>query len=847
MSNPYGYATPSQQQQQQQHVLPPTNIDPALEGVVKNFMRSEKYARKIKYLVRATSVPGRQNYKFAPATALTHPEMRMWRNNLIQDEIASNNPFWTTRWMRVFGIAPKLDDSLLKVPWIKCERPGTNDGDARSAVPLHRKETYLDLRDEQNRNWAMDSFAAGIDCAQKGQLDDAIKAYTQAIQIDSKCVEAYVARGCTFANIKKWRAAIMDFRAALNLDPNNSSARQYLEATMAQEEEYRLNPSMESIVTAAPANQPDTATFNGNANLDNINEIVLDTDTLHQADGGVNKGNNNERKKKKKKSKGKRRKDHYDGSTFKEDFAPWRISLSISISIPPWSFEIQITIPSKIYHTISASFKVQESRTSALKPTITIKAGKQQEEIHVALPARGRSQYRPERRPRDSKEIKDDKDTKGIKGSNGDADGKDIGNRKRARSRSRSLSRSRKSPVQGLSQAQDEEYSPVLQYQTAEEEPKPQRIDVCDKVQNMLTPKGQSSDGIAAKQEPKASSEAHNDTRGSAAAVDSTDDSVKCRATEASNIKDVDGVKDPKANSTLTFSKGSEPSGDKRKGAMTANASESSKLKEIKSDKRQQSPVEGGRRLRGHDSYEGRGRRRERSLSPLRRRERDHAKNKSGSRSRSRDKSALASTRRHSRSQSKTRDRNNSSARTRSRSYDRDTNRSRGRVSRSPNGSKAVQRVRSRSRSGSRSRTDRQSSKGTSKDNAIARAARSRSNSRGKANGDRGRDRSRSHSRSRKNRNRSRTRSRSLVKNNRAGRSDSKGQLERKRTKSRSPMRSGGGGRGKGGGGGGGGGGGAGGGKQLSGSNRIKVSKDFMEQRKRMRMRRSSQSRSRSP
>ncbi|KAF9945133.1 hypothetical protein BGZ72_001624, partial [Mortierella alpina] len=248
MNNPYGYGVAPPQQQQQQHaaLLPPTNIDPALEGVVKSFMRSEKYGRKIKNLVRATSVPGRQNYKFAPATALTQQETRLWRNNLMQDEIASNNPFWTARWMRVFGIAPKLDDSLLKVPWIKCERPGSADGDARSSAPLHRKETYLDLRDEQNRNWAMDSFTSGIDCAQKGQLEDAIKAYTQAIQIDAKCVEAYVARGCTFANIKKWRAAIMDFRAALNLDPSNISARQYLETTIAQEEEHRLNPSADA-------------------------------------------------------------------------------------------------------------------------------------------------------------------------------------------------------------------------------------------------------------------------------------------------------------------------------------------------------------------------------------------------------------------------------------------------------------------------------------------------------------------------------------------------------------------------------------------------------------------------
>ncbi|KAG0340922.1 hypothetical protein BG000_010726 [Podila horticola] len=235
-----------QQQQSLQPSQPPhgpalTNIDSVLEGTVNKFVRSEKYARKIKYIVRGTSVPGRQNYKFAPATALTPQETRIWRQNLMQDEIASNNPFWTARWMRVFGVAPKLDDSLLKVPWIKCERTKAPGGDARTALPLHRKETYLDLRDEQNRNWAMDSYAMGIRCAQNGQLENALKAYSQSIQIDNKSVDAYLARGCTLANMSKFKEAIMDFRQALTLQPSNDQAQRYLDSTMAREEHMRLN------------------------------------------------------------------------------------------------------------------------------------------------------------------------------------------------------------------------------------------------------------------------------------------------------------------------------------------------------------------------------------------------------------------------------------------------------------------------------------------------------------------------------------------------------------------------------------------------------------------------------
>ncbi|KAG0349119.1 hypothetical protein BG005_011164 [Podila minutissima] len=249
------------QQQQQQPSQPSqsshgpalTNIDPVLEGAINKFVRSEKYARKIKYIVRGTSVPGRQNYKFAPATALTPQETRIWRQNLMQDEIASNNPFWTARWMRVFGVAPKLDDSLLKVPWVKCERTKAPEGDVRAALPLHRKETYLDLRDDQNRNWAMDSYTMGIQCAQNGELENALKAYSQSIQIDSKSVDAYIARGCTLANMSKFKEAIMDFRQAITLQPSNDQARSYLDSTIAQEEHMRLNATKTLIVTS-PAN-----------------------------------------------------------------------------------------------------------------------------------------------------------------------------------------------------------------------------------------------------------------------------------------------------------------------------------------------------------------------------------------------------------------------------------------------------------------------------------------------------------------------------------------------------------------------------------------------------------------
>ncbi|KAG0043499.1 hypothetical protein BGZ83_011338 [Gryganskiella cystojenkinii] len=301
------------------------NTDPVLEGAIKNFMRSEKYARKIKVIVKATSVPGRQNYKFAPATALGQQETKQWRYNLIQDEIhANNNPFWASRWMRVFGTAPKLDDSLLKVPWIKCERnKALHEGDAGAGagIPLHRKETYLDLREEQNRLWSINSYEQGIQYATSGQTDDAIRAYSQAILIDSKNVEAFVARGCTFVNLQKFRAAIMDFRQALTLDPTNELASRYLETTMQQEEQYQIMKAQESFHQGQSRNHAGhasgvnaTVAIPSKSNIDDINELVLETDTMQIDSAENDRSNANDgnggagggQKKKKKKNKRKK-------------------------------------------------------------------------------------------------------------------------------------------------------------------------------------------------------------------------------------------------------------------------------------------------------------------------------------------------------------------------------------------------------------------------------------------------------------------------------------------------------------------------------------------------------------
>ncbi|KAF8927026.1 hypothetical protein BGZ52_004934 [Haplosporangium bisporale] len=366
-----------------------TNVDPALEGIVKNFMASEKFMRRVKPVVKATHVPGRQHYKFAPATDLAPQETKAWRMQLIQDEVTSNNPFWSARWMAVFGVAPKLDESLLKVPWIKCERPG-QVGDERAGLPLHRRETYLDLRDDQNRQWAKESYDLGISYAQSGQIEDAIKAYSQAVQIDHKYIDAFIARGCILVNISKHRQAIMDFRQALALDPSNSLAQQFLDSAVYHEEQIRLQVAQEESKQAgtAPSTSADTKETKL-SNIDNINELVLDTDLIdahdlkNDGDEAGNKGNaeNKDGKKKKKKNKRKRNRnaaeewDRFD-----------RIDRTSHLSLSIATLNVQITVQIKIKESLSFAIKamapstiIQISLTIQVQDAIKIKGQKQVE------------------------------------------------------------------------------------------------------------------------------------------------------------------------------------------------------------------------------------------------------------------------------------------------------------------------------------------------------------------------------------------------------------------------------------------------------------------------------------
>jgi len=86
-----------------------TNTDLALEGVVKNFMRSEKYARKIKVIVKSTSVPGRQSKETASLDIII--------SLVFSFRVVACCCRWEERWGREKGKCPpysfsQMDDDI---------------------------------------------------------------------------------------------------------------------------------------------------------------------------------------------------------------------------------------------------------------------------------------------------------------------------------------------------------------------------------------------------------------------------------------------------------------------------------------------------------------------------------------------------------------------------------------------------------------------------------------------------------------------------------------------------------------------------------------------------------------
>ncbi|KAK9823237.1 hypothetical protein WJX72_001267 [[Myrmecia] bisecta] len=92
-----------------------------------------------------------------------------------------------------------------------------------------------EVRQSLKRNiqaaWSQEAVRRGVALAKEGKLVAAHKCYQQALDLDRRNVDAWVARGAAHANSHAYQKAAQDFETALELEPRHANAAKYLAVT----------------------------------------------------------------------------------------------------------------------------------------------------------------------------------------------------------------------------------------------------------------------------------------------------------------------------------------------------------------------------------------------------------------------------------------------------------------------------------------------------------------------------------------------------------------------------------------------------------------------------------------
>jgi tetratricopeptide (TPR) repeat protein len=87
--------------------------------------------------------------------------------------------------------------------------------------------------------WFEKGFLTQSACLFSGDCDETITAFSKAIELNPKYIEAYNARGEAYNNVKKYQLAITDFTKIIELEPENADAYYSLSATYLNLKKYK--------------------------------------------------------------------------------------------------------------------------------------------------------------------------------------------------------------------------------------------------------------------------------------------------------------------------------------------------------------------------------------------------------------------------------------------------------------------------------------------------------------------------------------------------------------------------------------------------------------------------------
>jgi tetratricopeptide (TPR) repeat protein len=129
------------------------------------------------------------------------------------------------------------------------------------SCPAAAQEPGNGAQSSAHRDAADEPFNAGADLASQGRLQEAVAAYSKAIQLRPAFTNAYYNRGLCFESLKQWDKALADYTTVITQEPKRESGyvqrgdaytqlRKYDEAVDDYQKALALNPADKKAAVA---------------------------------------------------------------------------------------------------------------------------------------------------------------------------------------------------------------------------------------------------------------------------------------------------------------------------------------------------------------------------------------------------------------------------------------------------------------------------------------------------------------------------------------------------------------------------------------------------------------------
>ena len=147
-----------------------------------------------------------------------------------------------------------------------------NDTNGKNSSKSNSTLTLAEIRGNVKWGWAREATKSGVKEAKRGHYMIALKAFDRAIELDSKHVDAYVARGAVLAKntdlekmtvsrrVECLEDARRDFKLALEMEEGHEDAKKYLEKVEEELKELREKLRNQQVPVAVPAKRKISAT-----------------------------------------------------------------------------------------------------------------------------------------------------------------------------------------------------------------------------------------------------------------------------------------------------------------------------------------------------------------------------------------------------------------------------------------------------------------------------------------------------------------------------------------------------------------------------------------------------------